>query len=193
MFSRISYRNYLFIKKGSIIGKHFKKNLPTMKHFCLFALSFSLVFTGYTQTTFDRVYTILQTNCTGSCHTTATPSGGLDLSGNKASVYANLFDVTPVNAVASTAGQKRIDPGNPHNSSLFKKINQGLDANLILGSGEGNAEPSGSPAMSQVEREMVRQWILYGARDTGTFVDETNFEISIPVWLCRYVFTGIYQ
>ena len=145
-----------------------------MKHLYLFALSFSLVFTGYAQTTFDRVYTILQTNCTGSCHTTATPSGGLDLSGNKASVYANLFNVTPVNAVASTAGQKRIDPGNPHNSSLFKKINQGLDANLMLGSGEGNAEPSGSPAMSQVEREMVRQWILYGARDTGTFVDETT-------------------
>src|ERR1043165_1426966 len=133
---------------------------------------YTLLFAGLiAQTTFNRVYTILQTNCVGSCHNTATHAGSLDLSGNEAAVYAALYDVTPNNSTAASAGLKLADPGSPSNSFLFKKVNQGLDSHLSLGAGEGAAEPQGSAAMSQTDREMIRQWIIFGAKDTGTYVN----------------------
>ena len=127
---------------------------------------------SFSQSTFNRVYTILQTNCVGSCHNTATPSGNLNLSGTEQAVYAALVNVTPANAAAAAKGYKLIDPGDTRNSFLFKKANHGLDANLSLGANEGAAMPNGSTAISQTEREMIRQWILFGAKDTGTFVNE---------------------
>ncbi|GIV34969.1 MAG: hypothetical protein KatS3mg031_2504 [Chitinophagales bacterium] len=50
---------------------------------------------------------------------------------------------------------------------MFRKINHGLDANVHLETGEGDPMPKGLPALSLVEREMIRQWIIFGAADTG--------------------------
>ncbi len=41
----------------------------------------------------------------------------------------------------------------------------------VLNTGEGNYEPNGLPALANNEIELVRQWILYGAPDTGIVVD----------------------
>ena len=59
---------------------------------------------GFSQTTFNRVYSILQTNCVNSCHNTANQLGGLDFSGSEQAVYAALVNVTPSNAAAAAKG-----------------------------------------------------------------------------------------
>lgn len=126
------------------------------------------------QSTYDRVYTILQTNCTGNCHNAANHYGNLDLSGNQQDVLSALVEVTPTNAAAAAAGSYRIDPGDPRNSFLFKKVHRGLDANLSLTVAENPSTHDTLPAMTEVEREMIRQWILFGAKDTGTWVSEAT-------------------
>ncbi len=125
------------------------------------------------QTTYQSVYNILQTNCTGSCHTSANPCNLL-LTGTPQQVYNALVNVTPVNAVANSSGNLEVDPGNARNSFLFIKLSHGLDANLSLQTGEGTAMPDSVTAMSEVDRELVRQWIIFGAMDTGTFVDSNT-------------------
>ncbi|HWB61924.1 MAG TPA: T9SS type A sorting domain-containing protein [Chitinophagales bacterium] len=148
----------------------------------LYALGFalSLISFGFSQTTYQSVYNILQQNCTGSCHTQANPQN-LVLEGTPQQVYTALVNATPVNSIARTAGNLVVDPGNPRNSFLFIKINHGLDYNLQMANGEGIAMPDSNVSMSEVEREMVRQWILFGARDTGTFLDSSilvNFYVG---------------
>lgn len=123
------------------------------------------------QSTFDEVYTILQTNCAVSgCHD-ATASGNMDLSGTKQDVYAALVGVTPDNSVAAFNGFKRITPGYPRRSFLMRKINNGLDTYNDIGAGEGDAMPQTGGHLSNIDIEMVRQWILFGAPDTGQVVD----------------------
>lgn len=141
-----------------------------MKQLYALAALVALCFCAAAQTTYQSVYNILQTNCTGSCHTSANPCN-LVLTGTPQQVYSALVNVAPVNSVAGANGNLEVDPGNPRNSFLFIKLSQGLDANLSLLSGEGSAMPDSVTAMSQVDRELVRQWISFGARDTGTFVD----------------------
>jgi len=133
----------------------------------------SAFFSGaFSQTTYQTVYSILQSNCMSSgCHTTANPQG-IDLSGSPAQVYANLVGVAPTNTAAASSGKKLVDPGNPRNSFLFCKASNGLDANLSLQTGEG--ADMDSSRLTQTQREMIRQWINFGAKDTGTFADSTT-------------------
>jgi hypothetical protein len=132
--------------------------------FALGILAFN--FKLFSQTTFDRVYQILQTNCTGYCHNSGNPTGNLLMDGTKQDVLNNLVNVTPDNTTAASNGYKRVKPGDARKSFLFHKVNQGLDPNISLQSGEGNAMPDGQHAISQVEREMIRQWIIFGAQDS---------------------------
>ncbi len=127
------------------------------------------------QSTFNRVYTILQSHCVAGCHNATDNAGSLNLNGTEQAVYAALVNVTPSNPAAAAQGHKLVDPGDPRNSFLFKKINRGLDANLALGANEGAEMPDSYPvnALSETEREMVRQWILFEAKDTGVLVNET--------------------
>ncbi|MFN8323510.1 MAG: T9SS type A sorting domain-containing protein [Chitinophagales bacterium] len=127
---------------------------------------------AFTQSTFNRVYTILQANCTGACHTSSVYSGSLDLTGTEQAVYNALYNVTPSNTAAAAKGLKLVDPGDPRNSFLFKKVNHGLDANLSLDINEGVAMPNGLTSLTETEREMIRQWILFEAKDTGILVNE---------------------
>ena len=140
----------------------------------------TIVISANAQSTYQSVYNILQTNCTGSCHTQANPYN-LVLTGTPQQVYSALVGTLPVNSAAAASGKLQVDPGNPRNSFLFAKLSHGLDANLSLLTGEGMAMPDSVTTMSQVDREMVRQWILFGAQDTGHFVDSmtlVNFYIG---------------
>ncbi|MEL6863145.1 MAG: T9SS type A sorting domain-containing protein [Bacteroidota bacterium] len=131
------------------------------------------------QSTLGQVYNIFQAKCV-SCHNHNAPEAGLDLEGAGStaeakiqSVYDNLFRVTPENDFAAGKGYVHIYPGRPDQSFLFRKINQGLERTITLEAGEEDPMPlSSQPQLSDMEKEMIRQWILYGAPRVGTVVDE---------------------
>lgn len=133
-------------------------------------LIFSMSTTRSTaQSTYTNVYNIFQAKC-AVCHNST--QGILDLSGDTTAVYAAIVGKSPKNSVANAKGDKIIDPGYPHRSYLLRKINNGLDHDNGLGSGEGAAMPnSPNPPLSNIEIETVRQWILWGAPSTGNVVD----------------------
>jgi hypothetical protein len=124
------------------------------------------------QSTYQQVYNIFQAKCSG-CHNTSSYSGQLNLSAAPATVYANIVGHNPVNPAALARGDKRIDKGYPHRSFLMRKVNIGLDAdNDINQPQEGAVMPnSPNPPLSSYEKELIRQWILHGAPQTGIVVD----------------------
>ena len=126
------------------------------------------------QSTWDVVYNSLQTNCV-SCHSGATPSGELDLSGTSSDVYNTLVNQVPSNATAAAKGNKLVDPGYPERSFLLRKAaNSDWDSwfEYTLEGSEGSSMPQypGTP-LEHAEIEMMRQWILFGASETETVVD----------------------
>jgi len=121
------------------------------------------------QSTFDQVHAIFQAKCTGACHSGGSPSGNLDLSGTTAAVYNRLVNVAPTNPAAVAAKYKRVVPGYPYRSYLLKKVNHGLDpANDLASVNLGASMPSNSDTLAKGEIELIRQWIIWGAKDTGT-------------------------
>lgn len=146
----------------------------------LLLLGFQLAFA---QSTGLRVYQIFQDKCV-QCHSNADPEAGLDLQGTGSSESAralqvrnNLYNVTPANAVAAAKGQKYIHPGRADQSFLFRKINQGLEPTLGLDNGENQPMPPyGQTVLTDVEKELIRQWILFGAPAAGKVVEEDLLE-----------------
>ena len=129
-----------------------------------------------------EVYQIFQDKCT-MCHDNASPEAGLDLEGAGVSTYlkalnvaSKLVNVDPNNAYAQASGLKRIYPGRPDKSFLFKKINLGLEPTIAaLHANEGGSMPAyPGPQLTDLEKEIIRQWILYGAKSTGT-----QFDVSV--------------
>lgn len=130
------------------------------------------------QTTYQEVYTILQSNCaTSNCHNNATKAGSLDLEGAGATlndqqgdVHTNLFKVVPGNAVAANKNNYRVYPGDPYRSFLFRKISDGFSDDNPLEASEGShtAEAMG---LSDYDKELIRQWIVYGANSGADNVD----------------------
>ncbi|MCB0703786.1 MAG: T9SS type A sorting domain-containing protein [Saprospiraceae bacterium] len=135
------------------------------------------------QTTYSRVYEIMQEKCV-QCHNNADPEQGLDLEGAGATldlrmqdVFSNIVDVVPANSYAASAGLNYIRPGRPDKSFIFHKINQGLEPTIELDPDMGQSMPAyGGPTMNEVEKEMIRQWILFGANYSGTYVNEDHLE-----------------
>ena len=143
-----------------------------------------LFYTGlHAQSTGMRVYQILQDKCV-QCHSNASPEAGLDLEGSGPNVnaraiqvYNNIVNTTPANATAAAKGHKYIYPGRADLSFLFRKINQGLEPTLGLDADENQSMPPyGQPQLSEVEKELIRQWIFYGAPLDGEVVEETLLE-----------------
>lgn len=124
------------------------------------------------QSTFEQIHAIFQTKCTVGCHNSTSNTGNLNLSGTTADVYNRLVNVNPTNPTAAAAGQKRVAPGYPYRSFLMKKVNHGLDVHNDLTTGEGNPMPDGQNALSLAERELIRQWIIWGAPQTGNTYNE---------------------
>jgi hypothetical protein len=94
------------------------------------------------------------------CHGSS-KQGGLDLS--PAAAYDGIFDKR-----ALGTSLKLIEPGDNDRSYLWLK----LAANTRPGSAEisGSPMPSGLPALSEDELELVRLWIYAGAPETGTVI-----------------------
>ena len=125
---------------------------------------------------FTKIYGILQTKCV-QCHSNTAKSGGLDLEGSgidkPAEVFNNLVGVAPTNATAAAKGYKRVYAGRPDRSFLFHKINGTFDTYYpSLGTGEGSAMPKSGTALTSVEKEFIRQWMLFGANKTALVPEE---------------------
>jgi Secretion system C-terminal sorting domain len=134
-------------------------------------LSLPLILRGQT-VAFTKVYSIMQAKC-ATCHSNAQKSGGLDLEGSgtdkAAVVYSNLVNAAPVNASALSKGYKRVYPGRVDLSFLFHKTNGDFDKYYpALGANDGSLMPQSGTALTKVEKEIFRQWILYGATKTAT-------------------------
>lgn len=123
------------------------------------------------QSTFERVHTLFQANCTIGCHSGSNPAAALDLSASSSEVYDALVNVDPLNPAASAKGYKLVDPGYPERSFLFIKLAHDIDPINHLTVPMGNPMPDGQPALDYDEIELVRQWILYGGNDTSDYVD----------------------
>jgi len=94
------------------------------------------------------VQPIFTTNCV-TCHTTGFASAGLDLSVGNA--YANTVNVT-----AGESALKRVLPGDPANSYLYRKI---TNAPGII----GQPMPFGAFPMPQAQIDTIGAWIREGA------------------------------
>jgi len=152
----------------------------------IFTLSFlSLAFFSLleAQSTGLKVYQIFQEKCV-ACHDNASPQSGLDLEGagateaaRYADVYNNIVDATPANSHAAGESYDYIYKGRPDRSFLFRKVNEGLEQTITMHQDEeGAMPPANQPQLTDVEKEMIRQWILYGAPQNGEVVDQDLIE-----------------
>lgn len=144
---------------------------------CLCFLASLPLINAQDQHTSLRVYDILQNKC-ASCHSNANPRAGLDLEGSGATliekandVYQKVVGVSPKNSAARAKGYAHVQPGRVDKSFLFKKINNGLDKSMDLEEGEQDPMPL-TGELSDVEKELIRQWILWGAPQEGEVVSE---------------------
>ncbi|MBC8047434.1 MAG: T9SS type A sorting domain-containing protein [Fimbriimonadaceae bacterium] len=122
-------------------------------------------------TTWEKVYNLLETNC-ASCHISGHESG-LVLEGDISDVYDNLYNVTAYNTTAADKNYKVVMPGDPYKSFLFSKINNDLAIDVHLSAGEGAPCPQGADPLNNKEIELMRQWIIYGAKEFGDNVDDS--------------------
>lgn len=144
-----------------------------MKHFYMFCALTFFVFSTSAQSTYQSVYSLFQANCTVGCHGNGGNSGNLDLygGGSANTVYNNIVNVDPVNPAALAKGHKRIMPGYPERSFLLRKCaTTAWDAAYSLDVTEGNAMPDNQPSLEKEEIELIRQWIQYGAPQSGQVV-----------------------
>jgi len=124
--------------------------------------------------TFTTVYNLLQANCSASgCHGGESPAI-FSVAGTESDVYNALVGVAAVNSAAAERGYKLIDPGHPYNSFLLKKIGGAFDTYLALSDDEGVLEPRDRQLLQNYEIELVRQWILMGARKNQ---NDVNYQV----------------
>lgn len=147
-----------------------------IKNYFLFVFTLS-TFIAFSQDTYTDVYAIFQNRCM-PCHNTATQTANLDLEGSgatiqakMANVYAALYKQNPNNSTATASKNYLVYPGDPYRSYLYRKMDNNLTPGLSLHAGEGVFMPQNATIPDQ-EIEMVRQWVLYGAQETGTYFDK---------------------
>jgi hypothetical protein len=130
------------------------------------------LFVAAQPSTLSAVSTIFQANCTVGCHSGSNPSANLDLSGTGSALRNALVDVNPVNPAALSKGYKLVDPGYPHNSFLlYKCAYTAWDDAFQMDIAEGSSMPQNQPVLEKEEVELIRQWILYGAPQSGQAVN----------------------
>ena len=137
-----------------------------------------LIFSCYLHTplaaqnaTWTDVYSILQTSCLG-CHEGATAAGNLDFSGTSDEVYDLLFEQAPTNPYANNRGHKLVDAGYPNRSFLYRKINDVLYNDSTLEPAEGGVMPNYQSPLPDEQKELIRQWIYFGAPKTGQVISK---------------------
>jgi hypothetical protein len=94
-----------------------------------------------------------------TCHNVAQAEHQMSLAEGEA--YASLVGVPPANFVASSAGYLRVDPGNPANSFILKK----LEGDLV--DGEGVQMPKDLKRLHHLHVDLIEEWIAAGAPETG--------------------------
>jgi hypothetical protein len=142
-----------------------------------------------------EVYNIFQNKCM-SCHSNVEQQGGLDLEGSGANialkasnVYNKIVGKTPnTNAHAIAEGYQYIYKGRPDLSYLFRKINGTLESTIELDvSVEGDQMPLYQPQLTEVEKELIRQWILLGAPAQNSDAQlATTYVDQIPTLVNEY-------
>ncbi|MEL7020168.1 MAG: T9SS type A sorting domain-containing protein [Bacteroidota bacterium] len=150
-----------------------------MKKMIIIALALCGAYTTFGQSTAARIYDIFQAKCV-SCHGNTAPAAQLDLEGSGAtlldkqvSVYENLLSQTPTNPQAAAAGQSYIYPGRTDMSLLFHQINDGMDDYVTQQDvSDTHPELMAGQALTVQEKELIRQWIVFGAPYEGAVVEE---------------------
>lgn len=143
-----------------------------MKQFYfLFALLLSMgISKSNAQETFAAIHSILQTNCGGNgCHNGTTST--FDVTQSTSDLYAELVNGDPINPAALAKGDKLIKSGYPTRSFLLRKIAHGLSDVLELQQPNEGQDMPPSGALADQDIELVRQWIIFGAPETGNVVD----------------------
>ncbi|MGB1204948.1 MAG: T9SS type A sorting domain-containing protein [Chitinophagales bacterium] len=124
----------------------------------------------------SRVYNIFQTNCTNSgCHNNIDIAGNLDLQGNGENadleVYNNLYKKVPYNVISQLKNDYLVYPSKPYQSIVFTYIASQNNANIRLNPLEDPYFIHRNLEISDLDQEMIRQWILNGAKPHDTEVD----------------------
>lgn len=132
----------------------------------------------FAEGTLDRINTsVFQTQCaTSGCHSGSSPAGSLSLTGTPSQLRANLYDVNSTNTVSAEAGNKVVFPGHPYRSKLFLLVNNGLAADATLLSGEDPGNVHASLNLSDLDKELIRQWILFDSPVSGEAVSHEMLE-----------------
>jgi len=126
---------------------------------------------GLSAQTFNEITDLVKTNCASSyCHGSGV--GNLTIAEDISSgdLYDLLLAAPSSNEWAQEKNMPLVDPGNPKNSFLYRKINNDLHEDSTIPTAGGQSMPI-TGAMESHEIELVRQWILYGAKENGTVVD----------------------
>lgn len=118
----------------------------------VFVSTFSIVANANPNATFSAIQTNVFSSFCTQCHSGATPPKGLDLSSGNA--YGDIVGVASVDRPAL----QRIEPGNPDNSYLIRKLEGGPDIS-------GSQMPLGQPALSQTLIDDIREWVTNGAEN----------------------------
>jgi len=128
------------------------------------------------QSTWDEVYTILKTNCaTAGCHAGAAPAGLLYFDLEKHFVHEQIFNQFPQNETAAQTNNNRlIYAGDPYRSYIFRKLNNGFTQDAPLA--EKEKDEWHKNTLTDIEKELVRQWILFGAPDSTEVVERDLLE-----------------
>ncbi len=171
------------------VENYLQKSMNMKKLNALLLLCFFTSILTAQESTSYLVYQLLQEKCV-SCHDHSSPEAGLDLEGAGASdeerildVRNNIVGVTPANPFAAAKDYQYIYPGRAEKSFLFHKINDGLEPSLSLEADEGETMPlNGQETLTDEEKELIRQWIVFGAPEEGEVVD--------PQLLSDYYNTG---
>lgn len=145
-----------------------------MRHYLIPIALFAFAAQTSAQSTISSVNSIFQASCTAGCHSASSPSGNLilDTDGDLTALYNNLVGVTPTNPAAVAKGYKLIDPGYPANSFLLRKCAyEAWDDAYDLPVQEGSLMPQGQAPLAKEDVELIRQWVLYGAPQSGQVVN----------------------
>lgn len=139
-----------------------------------FAFILGIFFTNANaQSTYDDIVTILSTNCatTQSCHG-GNPQYSFDVNAPASELYDSLINGSVKNPYAVSQDYKLIDPGYPARSFLLRKVANCISGELAMVPAEGSPMPDNGTTLADNEIELIRQWILNGAPETGVVVDK---------------------
>lgn len=123
------------------------------------------------QSTYEDVRGILSSKCSTTCHGKNTYSFNISDPANV--LYDSLINAKPLNAYAVLNKYALISPGYPDRSYLLRKVANCISADLALHTSEGAAMPENEAPLAIEEIELIRQWILFGAPDTGVVVNRS--------------------